>query len=101
MKQPKNSPCAGCSWCCEHVAVPLVNHPNVISFRKMWGLEIVYKNPNEPWMMVPNKCQHLGEDGWCKNYEQRGHPCKNYPNQWNDLYAPHCALMRSQFKKEK
>jgi Fe-S-cluster containining protein len=101
MAQTKlHNDCEGCSFCCEHLMMPLIPHPQVVAFHENWGNEIREDRHGKPWACMKVKCQHLGDDGLCDDYENRPIQCHNYPNDVQYIYWDDCALMRKKYKKE-
>jgi hypothetical protein len=101
-KDKKNNACEDCSWCCEHSIVPLLNDQRIVHFHENWGNKIFIDKNGQIWSVMYNPCQHLGEDGFCDMYDDPNKPlpCGNFPTGWDDVYAPHCKMMREEFKQE-
>ena len=79
---------------------PILDTPEVVRFHETWGNRINV-DKGQPWVCVSNPCQHITSEGLCDDYESRPIQCKNFPHGYNELYAPHCKLMRSKIVKEK
>lgn len=101
MTQTKlNKECEGCSWCCEHLLVPLTPHEGVVKFHVEWGNKIKLDRNGMPWSVIHKPCKNLGDDGFCQVYDHPEKPvqCNNYPHHYQKIYWDDCALMRATIK---
>lgn len=86
--------CKRCTaWCCTHTGKMLTRDEE--TFMRFQGHEIQYKSDGSPYIFLNNACQYLDENNLCSIYNKKRHwVCKAFPNKWNEVFAPHCELMR-------
>jgi Fe-S-cluster containining protein len=76
-------------------------HEESLEFHKAWGNGGPVKDEaGNLWVSIHKPCQHLKEDGFCDDYENRPQRCRKHPVGPSILFWDTCALMRDKFKRE-